>query len=51
MMEDVVEGSALKALPLMKQMIVQRPKYFNTLGNALEYILANNIVKNKDSAI
>lgn len=50
-MEDVVEGSAMKALPLMKQMITQRPKYFNSLEKALEYTLSHSIVKRKDSAI
>lgn len=50
-MEDVVEGSALSSLSLMKQMILNRPKYFNTLENALDYLLSTNTVRNKESLI
>ena len=38
-MEDVVEGSALKSLSLMKGMVLKRPKYFDTLEKAIEYSL------------
>lgn len=50
-LEDIVEGSALNSISLMKQMILKRPKYFNSLENSVEYYLSQNIVKNKESLI
>lgn len=35
---DVVEGSAIEALPFMENIVKQRPKAFKTVDAAIEYM-------------
>ena len=37
MIIDVVEGTALEALPIMENIILERPKHFPTLEAAIKW--------------
>jgi protein phosphatase methylesterase 1 len=42
---DVVEGTAIEALPFMNQIIANRPKHFDTVESAIKWwYIANNSV-------
>jgi len=42
---DVVEGTAIEALPFMNQIITDRPKHFDTLESAIKWAyLCFNVV-------
>ena len=47
---DVVEGSAIDALPFMKNMVMSRPKKFKTIENAIAYTIQSRTVSNLHSA-
>jgi protein phosphatase methylesterase 1 len=47
---DVIEGSALAALPSMEGVIKARPKYFADEQAAVKWALQTNYIKNVDSA-
>ena len=47
---DVVEGSAISALPYMDSIISQKPKGFRTLEKAIEWAYTSNTIKNLISA-
>ena len=47
---DVVEGSALEALPLMEQIVKMRPQEFESLSDVVKYGFTNNLSKHIDSA-
>lgn len=47
---DVVEGSALDALPFMKNLLIGRPKYFNTGDEAIKYMVKSRTVHNEHAA-
>jgi len=43
---DVVEGTAMEALPFMESIIEKRPPSFPNLEAAIEYYVKSNTVKN-----
>jgi protein phosphatase methylesterase 1 len=47
---DVVEGSALDALPFMKNLLIGRPKYFNTSDEAIKYMVKSRTLQNEHAA-
>jgi protein phosphatase methylesterase 1 len=47
---DVVEGSALDALPFMKNLLIGRPKYFQNLEEATKYMIKSRTLNNEISA-
>ncbi|CAG9331534.1 unnamed protein product [Blepharisma stoltei] len=47
---DVVEGSAIDALPHMDNIISQRPRTFQSLEQAIQWAVNSNTVKNIESA-
>ena len=47
---DVIEGSAMAALPSMEGVIKARPKYFPDEESAVKWALQTNYIKNLDSA-
>ena len=47
---DVVEGSALEALPMMEQIVKMRPKEFESVSDVVKYGFTNNLSKNIDAA-
>ena len=47
---DVVEGTALDALPLMEQIVKMRPQSFDSLVEVVKYGQMNNLCKNIDVA-
>lgn len=47
---DVVEGSAISALPFMDSIISQKPKGFKSVEKAIEWAYTSNTVKNLNSA-
>lgn len=47
---DVVEGSAIDALPHMDNIISQRPTQFPTLEQAVQWSITSNTIKNIESA-
>jgi protein phosphatase methylesterase 1 len=47
---DVVEGSALDALPFMKNLLIGRPKYFNTGEDAIKYMVKSRTIHNEYAA-
>lgn len=47
---DVVEGSAIEALPFMRNMVLNRPSTFDTVEEGIAYIYKSHAVSNKQSA-
>ena len=47
---DVVEGSAISALPFMDSIISQKPKGFRSTEKAIEWAYTSNTIKNLNSA-
>ncbi|CAF0821768.1 unnamed protein product [Didymodactylos carnosus] len=47
---DVVEGSALEALSSMQCFLSSRPKQFNTIEQAIQYMVRSGQVRNVESA-
>jgi protein phosphatase methylesterase 1 len=47
---DVVEGTAMEALPFMESIVKNRPKNFDSVENAIEYMYKTNTIKNLESA-
>jgi len=47
---DVVEGTAMEALPMMKSILRQRPKSFESLTEAIRWSLSSGNVQNSVSA-
>lgn len=47
---DVVEGSALEAMPLMHGLLASRPAGFDSLEEAIEWHLSNRTIRNPTSA-
>lgn len=42
---DVVEGTAMEALPFMEKIVNERPKSFQSLEKAIEWRFARNLIK------
>ena len=49
-MIDVVEGSALEALPSMEVILRGRPGKFKSVDQAIEWAVRTNYIKNLQSA-
>lgn len=47
---DVVEGSALDALPFMENIVLSRPPEFKSLDSVVQYGIKSGTVKDLDSA-
>ncbi|KAG9031782.1 Protein with carboxyl methyl esterase activity [Tulasnella sp. JGI-2019a] len=47
---DVVEGSALEAMPMMRGLLASRPAGFNALEEAVEWHVSNKTIRNRTSA-
>jgi protein phosphatase methylesterase 1 len=47
---DVVEGSAIDALPHMDSIVSQRPKNFRSVEQAIQWAVNSNTIKNLNSA-
>mmetsp|Transcript_33100 Transcript_33100/g.50757 ORF Transcript_33100/g.50757 Transcript_33100/m.50757 type:complete len:194 (+) Transcript_33100:521-1102(+) len=47
---DVVEGSAMDALPFMESIVAQRPTQFSSLQSVVKYGVNSNTVRNLESA-
>ncbi|KAG8932190.1 Protein with carboxyl methyl esterase activity [Tulasnella sp. 418] len=47
---DVVEGSALEAMPIMHTLLESRPQGFGTVEEAIEWHLSNHTIRNSESA-
>ena len=47
---DIVEGSALEALPFMMSVLDNKPKGFTTLNSAIEWSVASQTVRRLESA-
>lgn len=47
---DVVESTAMEALPFMEQLVTSRPQDFTDLPSVVKYGLFNSLVKDKKSA-
>jgi protein phosphatase methylesterase 1 len=47
---DVVEGTAIPALPHMTTLLKRRPKYFRDIPEAIRWCVTSGTVKNIDSA-
>ena len=47
---DVVEGTAMDALPFMESIVNNRPRKFKTLEKGIEYMYKNGTIKNINSA-
>ena len=47
---DVVEGTAIEALPAMEVLLRGRPEHFRTLNSAVEWAVKTSYIKNIDSA-
>lgn len=47
---DVVEGSALDALPMMEQIVKSRPQSFNSVQEAIKWANFNHLSRNLDAA-
>tara|TARA_B110000305_G_C19097968_1_gene473928 strand:- start:81 stop:620 length:540 start_codon:yes stop_codon:yes gene_type:complete len=47
---DVVEGSAMDALPFMEQIVCNRPSQFSSLQSVVKYGVNSNTVRNLTSA-
>jgi protein phosphatase methylesterase 1 len=42
---DVVEGTAIEALPFMNQIIAERPKHFDSQESAIKWTYASSITQ------
>lgn len=49
-MIDVVEGSAMDALPFMENIVLSRPAEFRTLDAVVKYGIQSGTVKDLESA-
>lgn len=47
---DVVEGTAMEALPYMESIVENRPQYFSSINKGIEYMFKNGTIKNLESA-
>jgi protein phosphatase methylesterase 1 len=47
---DVVEGTAMDALPYMESIVKSRPKSFKSLEEGIEYFYRSGTIKNTESA-
>jgi hypothetical protein len=47
---DVVEGTAIEALPSMRSILRRRPQSFDSLEDAIEWSLRSSMIRNRDSA-
>ena len=47
---DVVEGTAMDALPFMENIVHNRPDKFNSIQKGIEYMYKSGTIKNLDSA-
>jgi len=47
---DVVEGSAMDALPFMENIVVSRPQEFKTLQSVVQYGVKSGTVRDVESA-
>lgn len=47
---DIVEGSALEALPYMKSILSRRPDSFKTIEDAVKWAVSSNTVRNLESS-
>ncbi|WVR00357.1 hypothetical protein IAU59_007500 [Kwoniella sp. CBS 9459] len=47
---DVVEGTAMEALPLMKSILAQRPGSFRSVIDAIHWHLSSNTIRDTDAA-
>jgi protein phosphatase methylesterase 1 len=47
---DVVEGTAMEALPFMESIVKSRPNVFNSMEGAVEYMYKSGTIKNLESA-
>jgi protein phosphatase methylesterase 1 len=47
---DVVEGTAMEALPFMESIVKNRPTKFDSVEHAIEYMYKTNTIKNLESA-
>lgn len=47
---DVVEGTAMEALPFMEQIVKNRPVHFGDLQSVVKYGVIGGQVRNKRSA-
>lgn len=47
---DIVEGSALEALPSMPQLLARRPKEFKSIQDAIKWSFSSNTIRNRNSA-
>ena len=50
MVIDVVEGTAMDALPFMENIVNNRPERFNSIQKGIEYMYKSGTIKNIDSA-
>jgi protein phosphatase methylesterase 1 len=50
MVIDVVEGTAMDALPFMENIVNNRPERFNSIQKGIEYMYKSGTIKNLDSA-
>ena len=50
MVIDVVEGTAMDALPYMENIVNNRPERFNSIQKGIEYMYKSGTIKNIDSA-
>ena len=47
---DVVEGTAMEALPFMEEIVNNRPPHFTSVEKGIEYMYKSNTIKNLESA-
>ena len=50
MVIDVVEGTAMDALPFMENIVKSRPERFNSIQKGIEYMYKSGTIKNIESA-
>lgn len=49
-MIDVVEGSAMDALPFMENIVISRPQEFKSIQSVVQYGIKSGTVKDLESA-
>ena len=49
-MIDIVEGTAMDALPFMENIVNNRPPSFESMNKAIEYMFKSGTIKNSESA-
>ena len=47
---DVVEGTAMEALPFMESIVKSRPNSFKSVEHAISYMIKSGTIKNYESA-